>query len=354
MRVDHRRVMKVLVENNTHNPMTGTSLTMDWAQRNLGSGHISVGLLEPVFRQFGIPMPDKARSATEWDLIERAVNEAVYEANVKFSEIDCIIHVSPTASLPRTATRNIGFQDCLRDFHSHFGLRKDCRLYHLQNGCSGMGPPLFLARGLLESGSCKVVLLVTSVWGGPYRDVPSGVGRNDIAVWLCALLFGDAAAAAVLTSSPEVAKPRGSYFEVVRQTQFTNPNVWIAAINSDDAGDFITINPAAAKMLFVERFEYMLDEMGLRVGELDRVVIHQPNSDIVTRINETYKDVAKAPIIDIAHKYGNLVCSSALVNLYECQREEIPDGGSVFVFTLGADSGMTYSGTVLRHFAVAS
>ena len=351
MLIDHKAIMEVLVGHGLKNPLTGSPLTMDWADRNLGSETISIGDLEPATKHLRISIPDDAQSASEWDLMDKACRDAMHEANVEFDEIDCIIHVSPTISAPRTAIRNVGFQDCLREFHERFPLRDDCRLYHFHNGCSGVLPPLFLARGLLASGSCECVLIVTSVWGGGYRDVPHMMPDNDIKLWLSGLLFGDAAAAAVLTSTSDRLENGRGYFEVMRHSQFNCHNEWVATFNPHPEGDYIALNPATAKKLFVDRFCYTLDAMGVTVSEFDRLAIHQPNSWLVSHVNEKFKDDLRAPIVDIARKYGNLVCSSALMNLFECRIETpIPDGGSVFLFALGADAGVTYGGVMLRYF----
>lgn len=345
--------MKWLVENGAHNPLTGKAVTLDWAERVLGAGRVSIGMIELAEHYLGAVLPPGSRSATEWDLIDKAVRDAMREANARFEEIDCIIHVSPTAALPRTAVRNIGFQDCLRDFHSRYRLRPDCRLYHLQNGCSGVGPALHLARGLLAGGICDTILLVTSVWGGNYRNVPAAAQRNDINVWLSGLLFGDAAAVLVLGGSSGGLDRGNGYFEVLQQSQWTDPDTWIAAVNPDPAGDYITINPAAAKALFIDKFRETVERMGLKIADLDRVVIHQPNSNVVAQMNHRFRDALRVPIVDIAQRYGNLVCSSAVVNLFECRIDEtappISDRGLVLVFTLGADCGMTYGGFLLRH-----
>lgn len=351
--LDHRIGMKWLVESGAHNPMTGRVLTLDWAERVLGAGRVSIGLIELAERYLGADIPPGSRSATEWDLIDKAVRDAMREANARFEDIDCIIHVSPTAALPRTAARNIGFQDCLRDFHARFRLRDDCRLYHLQNGCSGVGPALNLARGMVASGMCDTILLVTSVWGGAYRNVPAAAARNDINIWLSGLLFGDAAGAIVLGGSNSGLDRGIGYFEILQQAQHTDPDTWIAAVNPDPAGDYITINPAAAKALFIDKFAETVDKMGLRIADLDRIVIHQPNSNVVAQMNQRFRDVMRVPIVDVANRYGNLVCSSAVVNLFECRIDEkappISDRGLVLVFTLGADCGMTYGGALLRY-----
>jgi 3-oxoacyl-[acyl-carrier-protein] synthase III len=352
--VDHKIGMQWLVENGTFNPATGGPLTMDWAERNLGCGTISVGFLEPMAARLGIALPQGSSSATEWQLIDPAVRTALREAEVPFEQADCIILVSPTVSLPRTATRNIGFQDCLREFQARYPIRSDCMLFHLQNGCSGVVPAFILAKSLLTSGQCDTVLIVTSVWAGIYRDAFHAARHNDINVWISGLLFGDAAAALVLTASSEGIRRGVRFIEVERTLQYTDSNLWIAKVNSDpENGDYISINTGAAKALFIEKFREVLGRANVSIDMFDRIIIHQPNSDIVKQINRQYQAQLRTPILDIANRYGNLVCSSAVVNLYEMLSDEnapsIPHGGRMFLFTLGADAGMTYGSAILRH-----
>jgi 3-oxoacyl-[acyl-carrier-protein] synthase-3 len=358
MLVDHRIFLRRLVEHGTHNPFNGKAIDMGWARRYLGSDTVAVGLLDPLVEHLGLALPDGVRSATEWDLIAPAAEGALARARVTWEALDCIIHVSPTIAVDPAQPGPVGFQDGLREFPRRYPVRQDCAMLHLQHGCSGALPAIYLARALLRSGQCRRVLVVTSNWGGRFRDCPRAIELNDIGAWISGLLFGDAASALVLVDRPDDLQPGDRWLEVQALWRRTDPEVWIARYNHlDGIGSFPSINPMAAKSLFINKLKEVVAEAGVRLADCELLAIHQPNSEIVQQINETLLDGAGVEVLDIAARYGNLISSSAVTNLCEAlhgpDARPVSDGGQVFMFTLGADAGMTYGGCLMRHHVMA-
>jgi 3-oxoacyl-[acyl-carrier-protein] synthase III len=302
-------------------------------------------------------VPAGVESATEWDLVDGAMAQAMRRARVQAEELDCIIHISPTIAAP-TSSATVGFQDTMRRFQSKYAIRPDCGLYHLHNGCDGVLPALYLADSLIRSGQCRRVLIVTSVCGESLRHVFTSVlDGNDMNAWISALLFGDAATALVLDASADGLSGGDTYFEVDGLMRVTDAQLWIARYEQvTTAAPYLTINPMAAKMLFVNKLKEILGRIDSPIEELDGIVMHQPNSKLVQLINRTVLKGQGYSVVDVANKYGNLVCSSAITNLCEALAAEeaegrvVPDGAKTLLFTLGADVGMTYGGCMLTRY----
>lgn len=352
MLVDHHLLMYELVARGTRNPVNGKPIDMDWARRHLGSGSIAVGWLEPLVEHLGLAPPPGTRSASEWDLIAVAAEQALQRAGVGWDELDAVVHVSPTIAFAPGARGPVGFQDEMREFPRRYPLPPHCALYHLAIGCPGLVPALHLARPLVQSGHCGRVLVVTSVWGGALRDCPRAGDLNDISVWLSALLFGDAASAVVLSAPELLPDSVDRWLEIGPLWRWNDPHTWIARYNHlPGVGSFPSINPAAAKQLFVDRLLETAAHAGIRLADCDLVVMHQPNADLVQQVNASQFAGSGRSVRDIAVRYGNLVCSSAGVSLSQGLQAApaMADGGRIFMFTLGADAGTTWGGALMRH-----
>ena len=138
----------------------------------------------------------------------------------------------------------------------------------------------------------------------------------------------------------------------------TNPNVWTARYNHmPGIGSFPSINPLAANSLFVAKLTATADEAGVDLADCGLVAMHQPNPDLVRRVDATLRARAPSGVLDIAAAYGNLVCNSAATDPCEAGTARppgrSPTATGVFIFALGADAGMTYGACLMRHRVAA-
>lgn len=125
---------------------------------------------------------------TALDLAEMAVKKLFGADGARVEDVDFLLLCtqSPQYALPSTA--------CL--LHERLGLRKDAGALSFDHGCSGYIYGLSLAKGLIEGGIAKSVLLVTAETYTKYIAPEDKSTRT---------IFGDAAAATFITEE-DVAK----------------------------------------------------------------------------------------------------------------------------------------------------
>jgi 3-oxoacyl-[acyl-carrier-protein] synthase-3 len=123
-------------------------------------------------------------SETASDLAFRACEKLFLKGNVQRSDIDALIYCtqSPDYVLPATA--------CILQHRLQLPTR--CAAFDFNQGCSGFIYGLGIAKGLIESGQCRNVLLVTAETYSRYINPQDKSVRT---------LFGDAAAVTLLSAA---------------------------------------------------------------------------------------------------------------------------------------------------------
>ncbi|TDD98385.1 ketoacyl-ACP synthase III [Flavobacterium cellulosilyticum] len=121
---------------------------------------------------------------TAFDLAKQACNELFKKINK--DDIDYVLYCtqSPEYFLPTTA--------CI--LQNHLGLKKNIGALDFNLGCSGFTYGLSLAKGLINSGQAKNILLVTAETYSKYLHPKDRSNRA---------IFGDAAAATLISFSIE-------------------------------------------------------------------------------------------------------------------------------------------------------
>jgi 3-oxoacyl-[acyl-carrier-protein] synthase III len=194
---------------------------------------------------------------------------------------------SPDYFLPATA--------CL--LQDRLGLRTDCGALDFNQGCSGFVYGLALAKGLIESGNARRVLLVTA------ETYSKFINQRDRSV---RTVFGDAAAATLVSaveSDDELLGPfvfgtdgRGAKNLIVPAGGMRRPRSTETAVETEDKGG----NWRSEDNLFMngpEIFTFTLKSVPAAVGSLleksgrsldsiDYFVFHQANRFMLDRLRD--------------------------------------------------------------------
>ena len=113
------------------------------------------------------------------------------------------------------------------------------------------------------------------------------------------------------------------------------------------------LNPDAAKKVFSNKMLEWIKNQGIRISQIDALLLHQPNSYIIKKIQSL---LAGDKVMDVAGRYGNLVSASLGRQFYEQVsqgRTKLKHGSKISGFTLGAHAGNTYGGFIAKAFVAA-
>ncbi len=283
---------------------------------------------------------------TPVDLAVPASQRALEAAGLEADEIDCIVlaTLSAQAEFPGTSfflQRRLGL-----DSTPCFDLRAQC---------SGFVYSLAVAKGFVESGQFRRVLVVGCEVHSTGIDL-SDAGR-DVAV-----LFGDGSGAVVLEANDREDDPAGLIaVRLHAQGEFAE-KLWIEAPGSGFApvrinhelleqrrhfphmeGRFV-FKHAVTRMPEVLR--ETLDAGGVKLEDVDRFFFHQAN----LRINEYVAQQLEIPPEKCLHnidRYGNCSAASIPILLDEAVREgQLASGQLAALATFG--SGFSWSSALLR------
>jgi 3-oxoacyl-[acyl-carrier-protein] synthase-3 len=242
---------------------------------------------EKIFEKTGvrsrrIAAPDECSS----DLGVRAAQKLFEQHGVRPDEIDYLLFCTQTPDyfLPTTA--------CL--MQDRLGLRTDCGAVDFNQGCSGFVYGLSLAKGLIECGTAKNVLLVTA------ETYSKFINARDRSV---RTVFGDGAAATLITgveSDDDLIGPfvfgtdgRGAANLIVPTGGMRRPITEDARVEKEDAGNWRseanlymngpeifnftlrTIPPAVNRLLALSN---------VALDDVDYFVFHQANRFMLDRL----------------------------------------------------------------------
>jgi len=253
------------------------------------------------------------------DLASRAMGRLLQETGLPASDVDLLVLVTQT---PCTG----GIPHLSAILHHRMGLRQDCHFFDVALGCSGWVQGLSIVKGYCASHGLKTAVLVTA---DPYSKILDPGDRNSV------LLFGDGAAATLLTERPVFSIGK---FALMSDTQSHE------AIRRE-AGGFFQMNgrrvmefggklvPASIRQAIA-----IQDEPGLKI---DRYFVHQGSKYIVDQLRRQM-GASEYEMPYCSTDYGNLVSSSIPVVL---KQEWDRTGNRAVVCGFGV--GLTSAATVL-------
>lgn len=251
-----------------------------------------------------------------------AAGKAIADASLAPDDIDLVITATCSANTGPGAT--LGEQVC-----EHLGLRT--RVMDINAACAGFSYALAAADGEVRSGGAQHVLIVAA------EQMSRIIDPGDLAT---SIIFGDAAAAAVVSGSDDPG---------------IGPAVWGSA---GESRDLIITQERRLRMQGSEVFRWAVEiaprlvhaaceRAGVTTRDLDVVVLHQPNLRIIdaaVRHLDLRDDVVIArDVIDS----GNTSAASIPVAIDALRRRgDIP--GDAVALLAGFGAGLAYAAQVVR------
>jgi 3-oxoacyl-[acyl-carrier-protein] synthase-3 len=210
-------------------------------------------------------------------------------------------------------------------------LGADCAAVDLNAACSGFMYGIWLARGLLATGSRTVLL----------------VGAEHLSRWVdwtdrsLAVLFGDGAGAVVLESTDDDGDLLG--FDVGADGS-------LAHLISCEHGGTIEMDGKEvfrrAVRVMVDSSQRALKEASLSIEDVDLVVPHQANQRIIQAACERL-GIEESRAVSVLDRYGNTSSASIPLALVDAVDAGRVHPGDILLLT-GFGAGMTWASAVLR------
>ena len=254
---------------------------------------------------------------TAADLACEAATRLFAELSFDRAAVDALLFCtqSPDYPLPTTA--------CM--LQERLKLPTTCGALDYNLGCSGFTYGLWLARALILSGGAANVLLLTAETYSKYCDA------RDLAT---SAIFGDGAAAALISSSPQGALAevgptvvgtdgRGWANLIVRTGGARHPHSARDAAGYPNAcpGDYLCMNGPEIFRFTLDAvrggIQRLLDAASLAWEAVDIFLLHQANRFMLEALRDTMQIPPEKMPIDLAD-HGNTVSASIPVLMRRC------------------------------------
>ena len=305
---------------------------------------------EKIFSKTGIRERHIANvDETAGDLAYRAAQKLFSQGVVSAGEIDFVILCTqaPDYVLPTTA--------CL--LQDRLGISQSAGAIDVNLGCSGFVYGLSLAKGLVESGSAKCVLLLTADTYSKYIHPLDKSVRT---------LFGDGATASVITTSDSIGAEIGPFVFgsdgsggkslIVEAGGFRKPKSEETAKEVIDssgnirAQDNLYMDGAAVLSFSLREVPKAIDALLLKAGtskdQVNYFVLHQANKFMLEALRKKLGiDAEKLPIL--MERCGNTVSSTIPLALIEMKEEGKLRVGDNIVLT-GFGVGYSWAACFLK------
>lgn len=275
------------------------------------------------------------------DMGIKAAQKALQHAEIDPSDLDFILvaTLSPDYLFPSTA--------CL--IQKEIGAKKAAAL-DIQAACSGFLYALSLAKGLVESGIYRNILIVAS------ERLSSLTDYQDRST---CILFGDGAGACVvgtkrkpgalsirsvcLGADGEQAElllmPAGGCRQPASAESIEKRLHYIKMSGNEVFKHAVRRMEAACKEC--------LEAVGLKEEEISWVIPHQANLRIIDAIARRFEHLPPERVFKTIEKYGNTSASSVVIALDElCKAHKLNSGEKILLTAFG--SGLTWGAAVLE------
>ncbi|MCH9625902.1 MAG: 3-oxoacyl-[acyl-carrier-protein] synthase 3 [Chlamydiales bacterium] len=271
------------------------------------------------------------------DMGVKAARIALKEAGKRADEIDLILvaTLTPDYIFPSTAAL---IQSELK--------APQAAAFDFQAACTGYLYGLSIAKGYIEAGLYRNILLIASE---KLSSIVNYKDRNTC------ILFGDGAAAAVISDSGEGYAIQevclGADGEVAKLLMLPAGGCRAPASHEtiENDGHFIKMEGKEVFKHAVRRMENAAKEClikaGMKADQIDWLVPHQANERIIDAIAKRF-GIADEKIFKTVHKYGNTSASAISIALDELVREkQINQGENMLLVAFGA--GFTWGAAIL-------
>lgn len=301
-----------------------TPVTEEWIVEKLG-------ILER-----RIAAPDEQTS----DLGAHAARAALEMAGLQPNDLDGILCAVGTGDVIAPATAGY--------VQHKLGITNRCFAFDLKLACAGTVGAILMARGMVESGLARHVLVL-----GTYILSRTSINWKDK---FTAPIFGDGAGAVIVSRSEddsEILESRmhtdGGQTEIVgRFVGGTRTPLTAAAL--EEGSHYLQMDGKAvwtcATTVVPEVVREVLGARKLKVEDVDFVVSHQANRRMIQHILDELGVPPEKTYFNV-ERYGNTSASSVLIALDEVVRAGRLKKGDLLVLTaIGA--GMTWGAHLLR------
>lgn len=283
------------------------------------------------------------------DMGVRAAEKIFASGACRREEIDYLLFCtqSPDHFLPTTA--------CL--MQDRLGLPKSCGALDFNLGCSGYIYGLGLAKGLIETGQARNILLITA------ETYSKHIHPGDKSV---RTLFGDAAAATLVQNSRSAEEMIGPF---VYGTDGSGGNNLIvptgglrslrtdetARVSADEHGnlrsqDNLYMNGSEIFTFTLLTIPQAVKEIftlsGKSMGDIDLFVFHQANKFMLEHLHKKLKLPAEKFYMSFKN-YGNTISSSIPIALKDAQSEGRLKSGDL-VMLVGFGVGYSWGVTLVQ------
>ncbi|MCM1266150.1 MAG: ketoacyl-ACP synthase III [Candidatus Gastranaerophilales bacterium] len=276
---------------------------------------------------------------TAIDLGFEAAQKALAKANIKPEELDLIIAASsaPPQMYPALACH----------IQSRLGIETDIPAFDMTAACSGLIYGMQVARGFINSGIYKNILIVATDNNTRYLD------WSDRAT---SILFGDGAGAMVLTPAEDGVddilaidiKAKGSIGEMIYKDTVGQNCPLVEQAEEKDR--FIHMNGKEVYKFVVrilpQYIEDLIAQTGMKAEDIDYLIPHQANLRIIQAVQERLEYNDEKVITNIKY-YGNTSAASVPIALAEGVEKGTVKLGSTAILC-GFGAGMTWGGAVVR------
>jgi 3-oxoacyl-[acyl-carrier-protein] synthase-3 len=273
------------------------------------------------------------------DLGLEAAEKALAKSGIAPSELDLIIAASsaPPQLYPAIACH----------IQSRLGIETDIPAFDITAACSGLIYGMQVAKGFINSGIYKNILIVATDNNTKYLD---WTDRGT------SILFGDGAGAMVLTASEDgvddiVAidiKAKGSIGELIYKDNVGHNCPLVEPATEHDG--FIHMNGKEVYKFVVrvlpQYIEDIIAKSGMKAEDIDYLIPHQANLRIIQAVQERLEYSDEKVITNIKY-YGNTSAASVPIALAEGVEKGTVKLGSTAILC-GFGAGMTWGGAIVR------
>ena len=275
---------------------------------------------------------------TAIDLGEKAAVNAIKKAGMVPDDIDMIIATS-------TAPIEVYSMGC--QIHKRLGITKPIPAFDVAAACTGLIYGLSIAKGLIDSGLYKNILIVATDNNSKLLD---WTDRGT------SILFGDGAGAMVVTQAEDgiddiIAidiKSNGNYDHLI-SLPFDGQNCPLVE-QAEVKPSLIKMNGrgvyAFVAKILPKYVEELLNSTGMTADDVDYLIPHQANIRIIQAVQERLGLPENKVVTNIKY-YGNTSAASIPIALAEgVEKGNVKLNSTALLCGFGA--GMTWGGAIIR------